>query len=172
MLIAIATVALALLAVTMIRTSGEVSPLGPRLGGLRLLDDTDRVAAFEDYAYDGDAWQAATSVEDGVGRVLGPFTAATITRRFALPDGATAATLTFDLYLWNDAAPPAITLNGIPATPRTQDLDAHVDGMRRQHVQLVLDDPAATFEVTLTGAGTGQWALDNLSLIATVPNAV
>ena len=169
--IALAVAAAAILAVTMIRTDGTPGVMPPRIGGLHVLTPADHVVAFEDYTFNASDWAQDATSETGLGRVLGPFSGETLMRSFTLPDGTASATLSLDLYLWDGADRPAITTNGVAMAPVVSNAATHADNALHEHLVIAVSDPGGALDVSIVGAGDGQWALDNLSLIASLPES-
>lgn len=115
MLLAVAAMAAALVAGTLIRTSTDADPTRS-VGGLRVLGEGDVLVAYEDYSFGADGWTFPLSenVAPGIGGVLGRFADQRVERVFDLPPDARQVEATFDLILiddWADA-PLRFWVNG------------------------------------------------------------
>ena len=163
--LALAAAALALVALTTIRTETGADVAMARSGGLNILAPAERVVAFEDDRFAAADWSEYAGTVDGQGRVVGPLSNETLEREFSLPSGSMQARLGLDVILWSDGAAPDLTVNGTSISPTSTLVRTLTDGTVHQRLVFTIPDPGQALHIAITGAGNGRWAIDNLSLI-------
>jgi hypothetical protein len=176
-LIAITTVAAALLVGTMVRTGPDTVPGDPvRMGGLQVLAENEHLVSFEDFSFGAQDWDAARPAGRMTG-VLGPFAQGAVTKDFVLPADTARVEVTFDLRLtggWTGEG-LSVSVNGQPVIEDLSLAQASGDVVIRDRdaeggysVWIALDDPGAALSLRLEateGAGP-TWMIDNVSVVA------
>ena len=182
-LIAITLVAVMLLVVTTVRTGPvHVSGTPFRSGGLEVLGAGETLIAFEDFSFGAPGWTttaAQTSRADGP--VYGPFDTGAATKDFAVPAGATQVRVGFDLYLTGDQAGDGfgVLIDGESVIERGTPLAAsnavvsHHAGTGAYAVMILLDRPGDAVSLEIQGAPgpDAAWAIDNVSVVASLPSS-